>query len=67
VTVPVSGLSAHGDLVGSDAATGELARALAGIPPGCEGWADAVADVLTGHAIAAAEDGLGAAAYVAGP
>jgi hypothetical protein len=67
VTVPVSGLSAHGDLVGSDAATGELARALAGVPPGCEGWADAAADVLTGHAIAAAEDALGAGAYVAGP
>ncbi len=67
VTVPVSGPAAHGDLVGSDAATGELARALAGAPPGCEGWLDVAADVLTGHAVAAAEDGLGAAAYVAGP
>jgi hypothetical protein len=67
VTVPVSGRAAHSDLVGSAAATGELARALAGAPPGCESWADAAADVLTGHAIAAAEDGLGAGIYLAGP
>ena len=42
VTVPVAGLFAHGEVVGSDAATAEMARALAGRPPGCEpgatGW-----------------------------
>ena len=62
VTVPVSGWSAHADLVASDEATGEMARALAGQPPGCEGWRDVVADVLVGHAISVAEDQLGAAA-----
>jgi Peptidase family M23/Putative serine esterase (DUF676) len=62
VTVPVSGWSAHADLVASDEATAEMARALAGQPPGCEGWRDVVADVLVGHAISAAEDQLGAAA-----
>lgn len=62
VTVPVSGPGAHADLVGSDAATAEVARALAGEPPGCESWGDAVADVLTGHAVSAAEDHAGAIA-----
>ncbi|HEX6567659.1 MAG TPA: hypothetical protein VF015_00765, partial [Acidimicrobiales bacterium] len=66
VTVPVTGLGAHGDLVGSDAATAEMARALAGRAPGCESWDDAVADVLAGHAISAVEDHLGAAVTVAG-
>jgi hypothetical protein len=62
VTVPVAGLSAHGDLVGSDAATAEMARALAGRAPGCEPWDDVLADVVTGHAIAALEDQIGAVA-----
>lgn len=59
VVVPVGGLGAHGDIVGSDAATGELARALAGEPPACEGVGDAVRDVVTGHAISATEDNVG--------
>lgn len=67
VTVPVSGLGAHGDLVGSDAATAEIARAIAGLPPGCEGTVDALVDVLAGHAISAAEDHVGAALALAGP
>jgi hypothetical protein len=62
VTVPVAGLSAHGEVVGSDAATAEMARALAGRPPGCERWHDTLADVITGHAIAAVEDQIGAVA-----
>jgi hypothetical protein len=66
VTVPLAGPHAHGALVGSDAATDEMARALAGEHPGCESWHDAVADVLTGHAVSAVEDHLGAAATVAG-
>jgi hypothetical protein len=66
VTVPLAGRSAHGDLVGSDAATGEVARALAGQPPACESWGDAVADVVTGHTVSAVEDHLGAAASMAG-
>jgi alpha-beta hydrolase superfamily lysophospholipase len=62
VTVPVTGWSAHADLVGSDEATAEMARALAGQAPGCEGWRDVIADVVVGHAISVAEDQLGAAA-----
>jgi alpha-beta hydrolase superfamily lysophospholipase len=67
VTVPVAGLGAHGDLVGSDAATAELARALAGQPPGCESWYDAAADVFVGHGIALTEDATGLAVAGAGP
>jgi hypothetical protein len=51
VTVPVSGWRAHSGLVGSDAATAEMSRALAGVPPGCEAWTDVVGDVLAGHAV----------------
>jgi hypothetical protein len=62
VTVPLMGWSAHGDLVGSQAATAEMARALVGQSPGCEGWRDVVADVTAGHAISLVEDVGGAAA-----
>jgi Peptidase family M23/Putative serine esterase (DUF676) len=62
VTVPVSGWSAHGDVVASDEATAEMARALAGQPPACEGWRDVVADVVVGHGISVAEDQIGGAA-----
>jgi hypothetical protein len=61
VTVAVSGWSAHGDVVASDEATAEMARALAGQPPACEGWRDVVADVAVGHGISIAEDQMGAA------
>jgi hypothetical protein len=67
VTVPVAGLSAHSDLVGSPEATAEVARALAGQPPGCESWDDVVADVVAGHATAAVEGHLGALVATAGP
>jgi Peptidase family M23/Putative serine esterase (DUF676) len=66
ITVPVAGLGAHSSVVGSDAATAELARALAGQPPGCEAWHDVVADVLTGHAISAVEDDIGLVLRAAG-
>jgi Peptidase family M23/Putative serine esterase (DUF676) len=62
VTLPVSGWSAHGDLVASDAATDEMARALAGQPPTCEGVLDVVTDVFAGHGISLLEDHIGAAA-----
>ncbi len=62
VTVAVSGWSAHADLVASDEATAEMARALAGQPPACESWRDVVADVAVGHGISFAEDQIGAAA-----
>jgi len=67
VTVPVHGREAHGDLVGSDAATDELAHALGGEPPGCESAPDVVADVLTGHAVSAGEDAAGAAVQAVAP
>jgi alpha-beta hydrolase superfamily lysophospholipase len=67
VTVPVAGLSAHSDLVGSPEATAEVARALAGQPPGCESWDDVVADVVAGHGISAVEGQLGAMVATAGP
>jgi triacylglycerol esterase/lipase EstA (alpha/beta hydrolase family) len=66
VTIPVAGLAAHTSVVGSDAATAELARGLAGRPPGCEAWHDVVADVLAGHAVSAVEDDLGLALAAAG-
>jgi Peptidase family M23/Putative serine esterase (DUF676) len=66
VTVPVAGLAAHSAVVGSDAATAELARALVGQPPGCEAWHDVVADVLTGQAISAVEDDVGLVMRAAG-
>ena len=59
ITVPVSGREAHSSLVGTDDATAEMARALAGQPPGCEPWSDIVADVLAGHAISALEGHVG--------
>jgi hypothetical protein len=66
VTVPTAGLHAHSDVVGSDAATAEIARALAGRPPGCEPWHDVVADVVVGHAVSAVEDDLGLVLAAAG-
>lgn len=66
VTVPVTGWSAHSDLVGSDEATAEVARALADGPPGCESWDDILADVVTGHAVSAVEDQLTIAVATSG-
>lgn len=67
VTVAVDGVHAHSALVGSDAATDELARALAGEPPGCESAGDVVRDVVTGHAVSAVEDATGVAALATVP
>jgi hypothetical protein len=58
VVVPVGGLHAHSDVVGSGETSAEIARALTGRPPGCEPWHDVLADVLAGHATAAAEGHL---------
>jgi hypothetical protein len=62
VTVGVLGAGAHGDLVASDAATDELARALAQMPPGCDTALAAVGEEVLGHGIAYAEDLAGAGA-----
>jgi hypothetical protein len=61
VIVDLTGREAHGDLVGSDAATDELALALAGRPPRCETDLDAVSERALGHGISYGEDVAGAA------
>jgi hypothetical protein len=66
ITVPVSGWGAHSDVVASDAATAEMARALGGEPRGCESAADVIADVAVGHAVSLVEDQVGAAITVVG-
>jgi hypothetical protein len=67
VTVPVVGRHAHGELVRSDAATAELARALAGRPPGCESAGDVLADVAVGNGIATVETLAGYGGLLVGP
>jgi Peptidase family M23/Putative serine esterase (DUF676) len=66
VVVPVSGWRAHSALVGSDAVTAEMSRALAGVPPGCEAWTDVVGDVLAGHAVSFLEGHALAAVLASG-
>jgi pimeloyl-ACP methyl ester carboxylesterase len=56
ITVTLTGLGAHGDLVASDEATDEVARALAGQPQGCEHPWEVISEELTGHGISYAED-----------
>jgi hypothetical protein len=56
VTVGVLGPGAHGDLVASDAATDEMARALAGMPPACESLLGALGEEVLGHGTSYAED-----------
>lgn len=60
VTVGLVGRRAHGDLVASDAATRELALALAGLPPACESALTTVGEELLGHGISYTEDVAGA-------
>lgn len=54
---------AHTQLPGDPATTRELARALAGQPPTCEGTADILADHGAAEVISWAEDALGFAAW----
>jgi hypothetical protein len=61
VIVDLTGREAHGDIVGSDAATDELALALSGRPPRCESDLDAVSETALGHGISYSEDVAGAA------
>ena len=58
--VPLIGPSAHRDLPSSPPATRELALALAGLPPGCSSFAQALLDQGTGEAISFVEDLVGA-------
>lgn len=56
ITVDLVGWNAHGDLVASDEATEEVARALAGEPQGCEAVWEVLSEEVTGQAISYAED-----------
>ena len=66
VVLPLSGWSAHSDLPGSPAATRELALALAGLPPGCQSFQDALLDQGVGEGISLVEDLAGAVGFLAG-
>lgn len=68
VIVPVGGLRAHDALPSSPEANREVALAIAGRPPTCEGMAGRVADLLTGEALGYSEDvaGLAVATAMAG-
>ncbi len=65
VVVPLGGLRAHDGLPGSRAAARELALALAGRPPGCQSFREALADQLVGEGISWAEDTAGSLAWLA--
>ena len=66
VVVPLVGRTAHSDLPGSDEATRALGLALAGLPPGCQSFGDALADQVVGEGISLAEDLAGAVALLVG-
>lgn len=57
VTLNGMGLSAHSDLPGQDDTTRELALALAGLPPTCQGLGDFILDVVITEGIQAVTTG----------
>ena len=65
VVLPLTGLSAHSDLPGSAEATRELALALAGLPPGCQSFREALLDQSMGEGISLVEDMAGAVGFLA--
>jgi hypothetical protein len=65
VVVPLDGLRAHDRLPGDRRTTRELALAVAGLPPTCTGWGEAVVDEVVGSAIAEAEDVASGALWTA--
>lgn len=65
VVLPLGGLSAHSDLPGSPGATRELALVLAGLPPGCQSFREALLDQGVGEAISLGEDLAGALGFLA--
>jgi hypothetical protein len=66
VVVPLAGPDAHSDLPGSAAATRELGLALAGLPPGCQSFGEALLDQAVGEGISLVEDMAGAAGFLLG-
>jgi hypothetical protein len=65
VVVPVDGISAHDELPGSPEAGRELALALSGLPPTCQGFTAALLGQLTGEGISMAEDSVAALGWAA--
>ncbi|MEO7571442.1 MAG: peptidoglycan DD-metalloendopeptidase family protein [Acidimicrobiales bacterium] len=61
VVVPITGRDAHRELPGSSQATRELGLALAGLPPGCQAFHEALLDQGVGEGISVLEDMAGAA------
>lgn len=61
VVVPITGRDAHRDLPGSPQAHRELGLALAGLPPGCQAFHEALLDQGVGEGISVLEDMAGAA------
>jgi len=66
VVLPLTGRSAHRDLPGSPEATRELALALAGLPPGCQSFREALLDQGLGEGISLVQDMAGAVGFLAG-
>jgi hypothetical protein len=66
VVVPVAGLSAHDELPGHAATTRELSLALAGLPPGCRSFGQALLDQGVGEGISMLTDLAGAAGFLLG-
>ena len=64
VVVSATGTGAHSDLPSTDAATRELGLALAGLPPTCETFRDALLDQGVGEGISLLEDAVGAAGFL---
>lgn len=65
VVVAVHGLNEHPLVPAAPAATREMALALSGMPPSCEGLLSAVLDQVTGDAIAGTEDATGLLLWMA--
>ncbi len=63
VLVGLAGPTAHDRLPGSTEARREVALALAGEPPSCESFGEALLDGAAGEVIGAAEDALGSLAW----
>jgi hypothetical protein len=64
VVVPLVGVDAHSDLPGSDATTRELSLALAGLPPACQGFRDALLDQGVGEGLSLVQDLAGAGSFL---
>jgi len=61
VVIHLGGIHAHDELPAAPATTREIGLAIAGLAPTCADLAQGVADVVTGHVIARAEDAIGLA------